>query len=361
MPTAFESRPLTVQSFMQRLLRQHPIENAIVELNNLLATQPVLSIQPADLTTIEQRYGLSLHQFRLNLEEFYAVHLNYLLDNQLLASSGLAELTHLQTLFQLPAQSVEMLHQRLGEIAFRQRAEKAVHDGQITTGDKAALVELQRSISLPSDLADSIYKEVCQAHLNQFVQAFSSDARLTPSEDQRLQSISQNLGVKLTAEDKRSVERFKRYWSIENTVLPVVETNIALQKSELCHFYSPNVQWYEERATARRTSYSDHYEQGKSYDAINLYSNADPIQKVRFAVLKRINTGNLYLTNKRIIFEAPDKTTSVKLVSIVRIDTYKQGILVDKSAGKPMLLIMSRDTDKITLLINRLLNSLTTL
>lgn len=357
MPTAFESSPLTAQSFMQRLLRQHPVENVVIELNNLLATQPIQSIRPADLKNIEQRYDLSLHQFTLNLEEFYAVHLNYLLVNQLLADDGLADLAHLQILFQLPAQSVEMLHARIGEVAFRQRAEKAVHDGQITADDRAALLELQRLVSLPSDLANSIYKEVCQTHLNQFVQTFGSDARITPDEDQRLQLISKNLGVKLSSDIKRTVERFRRYWTIENNTLPVVEVTIALQKSEQCHFYAKDVQWYEERATVRRTGYNDHYEQYKSYDMVNLHSNADPMQKVRFDILKHISTGNFYVTNKRLIFEGPDKTTSVKLNTLVRVDAYKQGILVDKLTGKSMLLLMSRHADDLTVLIRRLLRT----
>lgn len=357
MLTAFETRPLIAQSFMQRLLRQHPVENAVIELNNLLATQPIQSITSTDLATIEQRYGLPLSQFMLNLEEFYAVHLNFQLVNQLLTNDGQTDLAHLRTLFQLPVESVEMLHARIGEVAYRQRAEKAVQNGQISAGDKAALVELQKAISLPSDLADTIYKEVCQAHLNEFVKAFGADARITPDEDQRLQAISKNLGVKLSADAKRTVERFKQYWTIENTSLQIIEVNTSLQKLEQCHFYAEAVQWYEERATIRRTNYDDHYEQYKSFDVVDLQSNSTSAQTDRFDIIKRISTGNLYLTNKRLIFEGHGKVTSVKLNTIVGVKAYKQGILVDKLTGKNMLLLMNRDTDNLALLIQRLLHS----
>lgn len=355
MSTAFESRPLIAQSFMQRLLRQHPAENAVIELNNLLATQLIQSITSTDIAAIEQRYGLSLSQFMLNLEEFYAVHLNYQLANQLLTNDSLTDLAHLRTLFQLPVQSVEMLHARIGEIAYRQRAEKSIHDGQITTGDKAALVGLQKVVSLPSELADTIYREVCQAHLNQFVEAFGADARITPDEDQRLQAISKNLGVKLSAEAKRTVERFRQYWAIENTSLPIIEVATSLQKSEQCHFYAEGVQWYEERATARRTNSDDHYEQHKSFDVVDLQSNATSVRKERFDIIKRISTGNLYLTSKRLIFESQEKTTSVKLNTIVSVKAYKQGISVDKLTGKNMLLLMDPDAGSLALLIQRLL------
>lgn len=357
MSTAFETRPLIAQSLMQRLLHQHPSENAVIELNNLLATQPIQSITTTDLAAIEQRYGSPLSRFMLNLEEFYAVHLNFLLVNHLLMNNGLTDLAHLRALFQLPVQSAEMLHTRIGEITYRRRTEKAVQGGRITAGDKAALVELQEAISLPPELADTIYGEVCQSHLNQFVRTFGVDARITPDEDQRLLVISKNLGIKLSAEARQTVERFKRYWAVENTPLPIIEVAVSLQKSEQCHFHTETVQWYEERATVRRSNYYDHYEQHKSFDVMDLQSNATSAQTERFDIIKRISAGNLYLTNKRLIFEGHDKTTSVKFKTIISVKAYKQGILVDKLTGKNMLLLMDRDADRLTLLIQRLLRS----
>ncbi len=131
-----------------------------------------------------------------------------------------------------------------------------------------------------------------------------------------------------------------------------------LQKSEQCHFYAEGVQWYEERATARRTNYDDHYEQHKSFDVVDLQSNVTSTRKERFNIIKRISTGNLYLTNKRLIFEGQEKTTSIKLNTIVSVKAYKQGILVDKLTGENMLLLMDRDADSSALLIQHLLRSI---
>lgn len=357
MSTAFEIRPLIAQSFMQRLLRQQPAENAVIELNNLLATQPIRTINSTDLAVIEQRYGLPLSEFMLNLEEFYAVHFKYQLTNHMLPSDGLAELDHLRTLFQLPGQSVEMIHNCIGEIAYRQRAEKAIINGQITVGEKAALAEFQLAISISEKSAETIFKEVCQAHLNRLIKQLSVNARITPDEDQQLQRISKGLGVQQDAEAKRDVERFKRYWAIENTPLISVEVTAALQKSEVCYLYVKGVQWYEERATSRRNNYDDHYEFNQSFDLIDLQSNITSTQKETFQIVKRISIGELYLTNKRLIFEGPEKVTSLKLSTISATKVYRQGISVNKSTGKDMLLLMSRDADVLALFIQRLQDS----
>lgn len=358
MSTAFETRPLVLQSFMQRLLGQHPIENAMIELNNLLATRPISMISPSDLTTIEQRYGLSLSQFMLNLEEFYAVHLNYKLSDQLSPKDGLVDLIHLRTLFQLPAQSVEMLHTRIGEVLYQQRAEKAVQSGQITDSEKTALAELHQLISLPSDSANAIYKEVCQARLDRFVEEYGADARITPDKELRLYAIGQNLGVKPRAETKRSIERFKRYWTIEHSALSIVDVSVSLQKSEVCHYQTSEVQWYEERATARQTNYTEHYEHHRSFDVVDLQSNSTSARKDTFNILKRIDICDLYVTNKRLIFEGKEKTTSIKLNTIVSVKAYKQGILIDKLTGKSILLIINRDADGLALLCQRLYRSI---
>ena len=210
-------------------------------------------------------------------------------------------------------------------------------------------------ISLPPDLADTIYIDVCQAQLDRFVEEYGADARITPDDELRLQAASKNLGIRFSVNARRTIERFKRYWTIENTSLPMIEASISLQKLEVCHYQASGVSCYEERATAHRTNYDEHYEYHQSFDVIDLQSNDSLPRKDTFSILKRIQSGNLYLTNKRLIFEGQDKTTSIKLNTIVRVKAYKQGILVDKLTGKTMLLLVDRDADSLALLCQRLI------
>ena len=357
MSTAFKERPLSPQSFVQRLLRQHPVENAIIELNNLLATRSILSITSDDLTDIEQRYGFSLSQYGLNLEEFYAVQLNYRFIDRCLPTDGLPDLTHLRTLFRLPTQSVDMLHAQIGEVIYRRWVEKTVRNGKVSDEEKAILTELRQLLSLPADLADNMYKDVCQALLDQFVEECSAGARITPEEETWLLALSTNLGVRPSISTKRTIDRFKRYWQVENTDLPVIDIPIACQKLEHGHYAASEVRWCEERATARRTKYDDHYDHHKSFDVVDLRSNRPSSSKDTFDILKRIDTGNLYLTNKRLIFEGQQKTTSIKLNTVVRVKAYKQGVLIDKLTGKSMLLLFSQDSDMLALLCERVIHS----
>ncbi|KAB7725855.1 hypothetical protein F5984_25545 [Rudanella paleaurantiibacter] len=355
MSTAFETRPLRSLSLMQRLLRQHPEENAIIEVNNLLANRPIRTITRHDLTDIEQRYSFPLSRFMLNLEEFYAVHLNYKLSDKQLGTDGLSDLEHLRTLFNLPPSTVEMLHAQIGKLVYKQRVEDVIKDGHISETDKVALSALQQLIPIPVDLTDSIYKEVCQDHLNKLTQKYSYNARISPEEEHKILTVSKNLGTKLSANTRRHMERYMRYWAIENSDLPVIEVAITLQKLEVCHCQASDVQWFEERVTVRRTNYTDRFEHRKTLDIVDLTSNVLHNHQDTFDIIKLISSGSLYVTNKRLIFESPNKTTSIKIDSIVQVKAYKQGILIDKITGKSMLLLINRDSDTLTLICQRLL------
>ncbi|MBD2705833.1 hypothetical protein IC229_34865 [Spirosoma sp. BT702] len=357
MATVFEMRPLEPQSFMQRLLNQHPIENAVIELNNVLASSAICSIPISEIDRIERKYGLSLtKQFGLNLEEFYAVYLNYALDDSSLSEEELADLTHLRILLQLPNQTIELLHARVGAGIYQQCFEEVIQDGVISSEERYFLSQLEQTLSLPSDLANKISEEVRSNYFARLAEEYSADARITPEEERQLQQISKNLGIKPDQATKRTLDRYKLYWVLENADLPIIEISLPLQKQEHCHWHSEDVQWFEERATARRTSYDDHYVQDKVFEEVDLQANS-PAHQTKFGLLKRIDTGQLFLTNKRIIFVGRLKTTSIKLNTIGRVTAFKQGIEIGKLTGKNPLLLLKGNADVAAVVCRRLIRN----
>lgn len=355
METAFEVRPLRPQSFMQRLLKQHPIENAVIELNNLLATTSVQAISLEDIIAIERKYGLSLGQtFGLNLEEFYAVQLNYSLLDRKLSEGEAADLRHLRTLLSLPNQTIEMLHARIGEQVYRLSFAEAIEDGQLSAEERAFLADLQQIIAIPSELAEKISAEMRGDYLTRFANSIGADARITPEEEAELRAISKNLDIKPDSATKRTLERFKLYWALENQPLPVLQVEEPLQKGEICHLHITQVQWYEERVTVRYTKPSDFYLQYEKLEKIDLESGNSPSQQTTFDTLKRIAQGDIYLTNKRVIFIGDSKDTSIKLNALSGITAYKRGVVLHKLTGRSPLMMMKRDAGILAIITKRL-------
>src|SRR5690606_33894427 len=132
MSYVFQHYPLIRQSFFQKLLGQHPRENAIIEVNNLLAAKPIDRVTPAHITAIEKKYRTNIKkQFQLNLEEFYAVYLNHCLQDRTLDDGEVSELEHLKNIFALPDKAVTYLHEQVGSLVYRDCYKQAVADGHL--------------------------------------------------------------------------------------------------------------------------------------------------------------------------------------------------------------------------------------
>src|ERR1700761_8125382 len=102
MNNLFKTAQLSRISYFQKLTRQQPEENAVIEVNNLLANRSIKDITKEEISGIEQRYHLTLlKEFKLNLEEFYAVYLNYCLSDRSLSKEEIDELKHLKGILSL--------------------------------------------------------------------------------------------------------------------------------------------------------------------------------------------------------------------------------------------------------------------
>lgn len=136
--------------------------------------------------------------------------------------------------------------------------------------------------------------------------------------------------------------------------LPVIAAPFALQKGEVCHWAAPAA-WYELRAQ-RKASYS-----GLSYSI--------PIAKgLRYRVgtinleggrkeLRRLDSGMLYLTNKRVFFDGQEKNTSLPYRSVAGVSIERFGLVLERQSGKSIHLEFSHDSPGAGVIIARHLGS----
>ena len=98
-------------SFFQRLFRQYPEENVVIEINNTLATQPILDISVEDLKLITDQIPIDVYSvYQLNFIEFYAVYLNNCVKNYKITDLQFSELLHLQNIFNLDPSITKKIH-----------------------------------------------------------------------------------------------------------------------------------------------------------------------------------------------------------------------------------------------------------
>jgi hypothetical protein len=337
----FREIPLLRQSLMQRLLKQLPEDNAIIELNNLLANNSVKDISSNDVNSISKKYNTDLVKtFSLNLEEFYAVLLNSFLRHEYLSSEDADILNHVKRIFELDNKNVLEIHLQLGGKIFRQYIEKKISNGRLTDDVKKRLNEFKRELLLPENIANDILQNVCNTFFVKAYQSTIENNRVSPVKEEELLMIAKSLDINISPLYKTTLYRLKTYWSYENSKLEEIETKIKLQKNEVCYFVENNVQWYEERELMKR-----------KYG----YAKVDSHKKLITRNLKKIDIGTVVLTSKRLIFSGIEKNANIGYDKVILISEFEDSIEIDKQSGRNPILCFEQNTDIIYILLQRLM------
>jgi hypothetical protein len=80
------------------------------------------------------------------------------------------------------------------------------------------------------------------------------------------------------------------------------------------------------------------------------------VQRLSEDVLTKIDSGIIYLTSKRLLFQGGRGNKTVRLGSIFDFTPYTNGVDIQKDAGKSPFLEFDNQVDVFALILNRLLD-----
>ncbi len=314
------------KSFFQRLFKQEPTVNAVINLNNLLAKQDVLSIDSTLISEIESKYRVDLKSdFSLNLQEFYAVYWNEYLKSG--SKEDMQKVAHMASIFNLSTENVYMLHTKIGEIWYRTASANAVAKKRLNKDDRIQLDLLKVKLNLPDKVAAVILNEAEINVVNKQVSKLVAKKRCSPDEETELNTMLINFDIPDAAARQIHLllAPLKNYWLIENLPLTPIVANTVVQKSELCYFEIDMVKWLETRSAG--------------------YGNKQ---------LEVINEGTVYLTNKRLLFVGKVKNSIITYDRIVKLSANSSGVTIHKDKGKNPVLSFLKDGEIFEIMFNRL-------
>jgi hypothetical protein len=358
--TILQVVPLRKKSLLQAIFKQSVDDNAVIELNNVLATKPIQEISLNDIQAIELQHKVNLkEQYYRNLEEFYAVYLNYFLTNNTITDQAVFDLNHLCHILSLSEKSVEFLHRKIGEGLYRKTYENAIANGRMTSSNEHSLDDLAQRLKLPQDLTDEISEEYRKTFIKNYIGKIIDDQRYSPTEEIELQSIATSLKIdlKFDADLNFKLQKLKEYWKLENLPLSTIQTNIVLQKGESCFIQISNVYWYEPRTVRQRVGHTGYSASIKIAKGFYLKSSSYKPSYYTREELRLIDYGTLYLTNKRIILIGQTKNSNIRLEKILQFAPYGDGVEIGKDTGKSPLLKIANNADFFCIILGRLLNN----
>lgn len=224
-----------------------------------------------------------------------------------------------------------------------------LQDDNLSEKEKEFLSKLEKIFDIPSRF---IATEAIKSYDRVFKKQIE-DRKLTDDEEKLLDKLKEDLKLsdKMIVKNLKELERLKLLTKIQEGKLPVVATNMILQKGETCHWTVP-AKLCEERVISRR------YEGGYSGVSFRIARGVSfrtggfrghPV--VQRGVVE-VDSGNLTITNKRTVFRGIKKTAVFPYKKVVDIQLFKDAFQITKEGRSKAQFLKVDDMEVATAIIS---------
>jgi hypothetical protein len=306
------------RSFLARLAGLARPDLATTALETLLASEHPSAISRRQVDDVFETYGLDFDQTRELRLRMWRRALEAFVADDVLAPEEREFLSALRRLLDIGETDVIALDKELVYPRYQRILADVLSDEEISQAERVRLRTVARGLAISPAVEQQLSDDARRKIADRVLRKVIEDKRLNEEEKAHLESVLGNLEVKLDDATERLLARYYLTSRVESGgPLPVYENpDINLQRGEVVYFVCP-AEWKELRKVRAY---------GGSYDDLTL-----------------IDTGILYVTNKRVMFDGQQKNTSLKYSSITKLRAYSDALLLEKATGKSPYLMVDAD------------------
>ncbi len=350
-------KPFTVKyfksNFLIRLLGLDFKDRFLTDLNNLLATiENPQELSRSDIENLLQKYNLSAKDLKSQrikslLKKPLEDYILYVVREGDFVNS-MQGILHLLDVMQISLEDVQDIAEKALEIMVMKVAEDLVLD----ESERSNLEALIKTLRIPDKRVKGIYSSVVKRVVMDYIQKATRDGSWSPDEEGVLIKFVNDLGInlELDEETKEMLERLRFVWEIENGILPVVDADVKLRRGEVCHFRVGAKLWELKRKRISRGYAGPRLTYRVAKGLYLSYGAYKPQAEIK-EVYEKVDEGELYLTNKKILFVGKYKSISLNLNRVIDIERYINGVALYKESGKPLIFtFQEKDVDKFILI-----------
>lgn len=330
----YETEPLVEQSFFQKIFKIIPKRNYIIELQNLLAQNEdnLLSISLQNVEVLKAKYKIKENNFKREREILLDRYISFCLHDNRLSNEEKKRLSFLCCLLDLSDEHLLRRIREEGELIYRNKVQYVIADDKITNSEREELTALRNEFNISDSDGQKIYSAEAKKKIQAYIDALIAKRRMSPDEEKTLNNMIAGLNIVVHFTDE-GLQKFRRFWDIENADLPVLVSPVNLQKAEVL-YYSAKIAWYEERTRTTYVSYAGLTANFRITKGLSLrVGNIAPSRHTE-EYMKRIDSGYAYFTNKRIVFVGKSANRTIPLSKILFITPFANGIEIGKDTGK---------------------------
>jgi hypothetical protein len=357
----YNKQDLKKTTFLQKMLGQRIKENAIIELNNLLADHELNQITLEQVYAIADKYGVNFkNDYTQEITDFYKTYLNSCLSDKVISDKELDDLRELKRILQINDKQVEEIHRELAGKIYKAEVDKVIKDGELDEAERTFIEKLQNDLKLPSEVAQNIYLTSGQELIRSFMSNVISDAQLSPDEERELQAIAKNLHAEFKFDDatKSDLEKYRLYWQIENDEMPELQVDINIPRSEKCYFIAQDAQWFEQIAETPAKVNSNSALSLKIAKGLYWRNASQENKALDTSKWQSLDTGIAYLTNKRLLFKGTKGDKIVLLNRVIDFSVYSNGLEIEKGEGKNPFIQFAGNIDIFAMLLGKSISQL---
>jgi len=353
----FEEQELGRPNFLQKMFKLHVKKNAVIEISNLFASkQSIEDICNRDVEKIAKRYDVDLRKdLREERENLYRAYLTFALRAATEDNQPPEGIQHLRDLLHIQDSSHQAIHADVAEELFRSFADAVVAEGRLSDDAEKRLTAKQDLLGLSDEKGNAIFKDSRKERVQDFIQSIVDDKRITDDELAEFRAMAESLqvNVDMSQESQANFDRMHLLWELENKPIPTIPADIALQKNEVC-YYRQEINWFELRTKTRSIRYGGITSRVKIIKGIYFRAGDLGVNRLSEDTLTLIDSGIVYITNKRVLFRGNKRNTTIRLNRIIDIESYRNGIEIAKDSGRNPFFEFDEDIDIFNTILTRL-------
>jgi hypothetical protein len=338
--------------FLARLIGHKPRENGFVEIRNLLATRPLTTLAAADVIDVLSAYQIPREAALPELLSMYQQAVSHAVSDRVLSPEERADLKTLRYVLDLDDSGADRVEATVLQDTYRGELRKALQDKVLSDSEKQALAAMAENFALPESVRVDIYKHETLAILQDAYNLAAADRRITEEEDARLTAMAANFGINVTqdAHSQELVERFRLLARLDAGQLPSLTVPVLLQRGERCHAqYDCSLK--EVQTVTKRINYSGPTARIRIAKGLSWRFGSVSLRRVTHDEMRRLDSGTLYITNKRLLFNGARANVQTPFKRIIRFTRHKDGLQIEKDAGRDQFYLGDGDLEVIAAIL----------
>jgi hypothetical protein len=161
-----------------------------------------------------------------------------------------------------------------------------------------------------------------------------ADRRYAEDEEAYVTGLAKSLGITIAHDSATAANlaRFRLLAQIDAGNLPSVPVSILLKRAEVCHF-AGTAAYHRIKTVTKRIDYGGPTASIGLMKGVRWRLGSITVQRVTTDLMTQLDTGTLYLTSARLLFDGAKKNTTLPLRTITNFTVFKDGLKVEKETG----------------------------